>query len=350
MDKQGAMNVISHALMTNDMKEISISQTMDRPYLQKMYFNFIKSSFYMVYVVEEAYRQGPELMKELVMPYVKKMQLHADRVFLLTLILKEGGDNSTSDYPEANLEAGFIPIYWEMDVVKERLIIPENQPNSYLNLEKRFREYFAGESFSVYEMEETNRKPVVSMALIAMIAVIWLFFLMPAKDIILTILAMGATQPLLIQAGEWWRLFTSIFLHFDANHLLMNSVGLFIFGSRLEENIKRWEFLLVFLGGGIAGNVLSHVYQIYFYDGIIIGAGASGGVYALIGAVFTLSLLTGKKIGGFSSYSLVIYLIWSIISSMNNVEINHLAHFGGFLWGFLVTIPMVRRRKKQIPV
>lgn len=349
MDRQEVLNRIQNALAMSDMKKVKVSDRVGFTKDQNLYYNFVKGSFYIAYVAEDE-METPQKMREFIMPFVENMQSQADRIFFLTIILREEtqGEYRKNTYPEPNPEDAFIPIYWEVDICKAKLRIPENQPSSFLHLENALEKYITQENVSVYEIQETKKKPLLSALLVAIIAMVWLVFILPADDLIQTMLMLGATQSTLIVQGEWYRMFASIFLHFDANHLLMNAAGLFIFGSRLERTIKEWEYLLIFVGGGVAGNVAGLLAEIYQQNQNTVGAGASGGVYALLGAVLTLSIFTGKKIGGFSSYSLAIYLIWSIISSMGNTQINHIAHIGGFIWGFAVAIPMVKRRKKEI--
>ena len=59
----------------------------------------------------------------------------------------------------------------------------------------------------------------------------------------------------LVQAGDWWRLITSAFMHYGPFHLLMNMYGLYWAGTVLERAIGHWRFLLLYLASGLAGGV-----------------------------------------------------------------------------------------------
>ena len=49
----------------------------------------------------------------------------------------------------------------------------------------------------------------------------------------------GAAYTPCILDGQWYRLFTSVFLHFGVSHLLNNMVLLLFLGDMLEEEIGR---------------------------------------------------------------------------------------------------------------
>ena len=63
--------------------------------------------------------------------------------------------------------------------------------------------------------------------------------------------------PYLIKNGEYYRLFTSMFLHFGYDHLFNNMVVLVAMGWNLELEIGKIKFLIVYFISGLAGNILS---------------------------------------------------------------------------------------------
>jgi membrane associated rhomboid family serine protease len=83
-----------------------------------------------------------------------------------------------------------------------------------------------------------------------------------------------------ILAGkEYYRLVTSGFLHASWRHLLWNMVGLYCFGRVLEWSLGRMDFLLIYFGAVIGGNLLSlYVHRHHEYAAY----GASGGVCGLV--------------------------------------------------------------------
>jgi MYXO-CTERM domain-containing protein len=88
----------------------------------------------------------------------------------------------------------------------------------------------------------------------------------------------GGQQRLLVEAGEVWRLWTSVFLHGDALHLAVNAVALGSIGRLLEPwigGLRLWSWFLI---GGVVGAALSQAI------GLVQSDGASGGAFALLGA------------------------------------------------------------------
>ncbi len=96
----------------------------------------------------------------------------------------------------------------------------------------------------------------------------------------------GASAYNLIAAGEYWRLLTAVFLHFNAGHLLSNMATLLIVGPPLARLLGRLRFLGLFLATGVLANIASHLFNPV--GGI--KAGASGAIAGVLGALGGLAL------------------------------------------------------------
>jgi len=94
-------------------------------------------------------------------------------------------------------------------------------------------------------------------------------------------LALGAISWGRVESGEYWRLVTAIFLHFDIAHLVSN-VGMFLLvAPPLAHILGPWRFLFVFLATGTGANIASH--QLAPITGL--KAGASGAIAGTLGAL-----------------------------------------------------------------
>ncbi|MDP9468209.1 MAG: rhomboid family intramembrane serine protease, partial [Chloroflexota bacterium] len=60
-----------------------------------------------------------------------------------------------------------------------------------------------------------------------------------------------------VAAGEWWRIFTSAFLHFGLLHLALNMYGLYLFGPIIEQMYGHVEYLVAYLLCAVGGSVLT---------------------------------------------------------------------------------------------
>ena len=99
----------------------------------------------------------------------------------------------------------------------------------------------------------------------------------------------AAYAPLILEQGQWYRLFSSMFLHFGAPHLINNMLVLFVLGQRLEPVTGKIKFFLIYIFGGLGGNMLSLFFDMYAGNASL-SAGASGAVFAVI-ALVCLTLL-----------------------------------------------------------
>ena len=84
-------------------------------------------------------------------------------------------------------------------------------------------------------------------------------------------------EPYIIENQEYYRLFTSLFLHFGISHLLNNMVLLWALGSIFEKEAGKIRFLFCYFISGIGGNLLS-LYWNTIHDRQIVSAGASGAI------------------------------------------------------------------------
>ncbi len=97
---------------------------------------------------------------------------------------------------------------------------------------------------------------------------------------------LGAIERVRVASGEYWRLLTALFVHFDASHLLGNLSVLLFVGPPLAHWLGPWRFLFVFVACGVGGNVAS--YAIAASGGL--KAGASGAIAGVLGALGGQSL------------------------------------------------------------
>ena len=67
----------------------------------------------------------------------------------------------------------------------------------------------------------------------------------------------GLSHDLVLQSGQWYRLFSAPFLHVDAGHLAMNAIALFIAGRSLESLVGRAWFGAAYVIGALGGSLLS---------------------------------------------------------------------------------------------
>jgi membrane associated rhomboid family serine protease len=133
--------------------------------------------------------------------------------------------------------------------------------------------------------------------------------------------------------GDWWRLFTSAFLHYGPFHLILNMLALYWFGSLLERRIGSGRFLLIYIVSGLAGSA-----------GALIAApttptvGASGAIFGILGAGLVLELQRDNVFGGSALGLIVINLVLTF--AIPNISIG--GHIGGLIGGAVACLGFSR--------
>lgn len=149
-----------------------------------------------------------------------------------------------------------------------------------------------------------------------------------------TLMAFGGLQyPLVVDQGQWYRLFSAPLLHLDATHILINGLVLWYGGRVLEAMIGRLWFAAVFIIGGIAGGGASLAGNAHN----IVSVGASGAIMAVLAATYVLALHfePGSRRSTIQNNALRL-LIPSLIPlgvSFSGSAVDYHAHFGGAIAG-----------------
>jgi rhomboid protease GluP len=164
--------------------------------------------------------------------------------------------------------------------------------------------------------------------------------------------------------GEWWRIVSAMFVHVGILHLATNMWCLWNLGLLAEPLMGSAGVLAVYILTGAAGNLLSTLvnwlFPIHDVSGNVMfpaGAGASGAVFGIAGALIILLKSNRlpvppfelKKLRKSVIYFAVLNLVLGLSISFgthvigSGIQIDNMAHVGGFASGLLFAIPMVPR-------
>ena len=160
----------------------------------------------------------------------------------------------------------------------------------------------------------------------------------------------AAYAPLILEQGEWYRIFSSMFLHFGLPHLVNNMLVLFVMGQRLEPAVGRMRFLLIYLAGGIGGNIVSLCWDMH--TGVFaVSAGASGAVFAVIGGMIYVIIRHKGRVADLTMRQMIIMAAFSLYFGFASEGVDNAVHAGGMLCGFLVAVFIYHPRKiwKTVP-
>lgn len=193
------------------------------------------------------------------------------------------------------------------------------------------------------EMRDKKKIPIVTILLVISNVCIWavLEFFGDTLDASY-IVNYGGLYPTLVREGEWYRLVTSAFLHFGADHLANNMILLAAAGSKLEKVTGSLQYFIVYLGAGVTGNMLSLFVMLHTED-YAVCAGASGAVFGIIGALLWAVIRNHGMLAGLTVKGLLLMLALSLYNGITTVGVDNWAHLGGAIGGFFLCILLYRK-------
>ncbi|EXJ22452.1 GlpG protein (membrane protein of glp regulon) [Alkalibacterium sp. AK22] len=182
------------------------------------------------------------------------------------------------------------------------------------------------------KLRRWNRKPFIAYGLLGITGLMYLLQeALGGSTNQFVLVQLGAKVNELIVMGEWWRLFTPMFLHIGITHLLFNGLVLYFLGIQLEMVFGHWRFFLLYVLSALAGNAAS------FALNQSISAGASTALFGLFGSTLVLGKLypTNPQIGAMArNFSLLIVL--NLVFGLLSPGIDMAGHVGGLIGGYLL--------------
>ena len=161
-------------------------------------------------------------------------------------------------------------------------------------------------------MEELKKAPVTVLLILANILVFTAVEFTGGSEDTMHMLQCGAAYTPAIMQGEYYRIFTSMFLHFGPQHLGNNMLVLFVLGGRLERTVGKLKYLLIYLLGGA--------------------------VFAVMGAMIYAVIRGRGHIEDLSARQVVIMAAFSLYFGFTSEGVDNAAHVGGLICGFLLAV------------
>lgn len=177
----------------------------------------------------------------------------------------------------------------------------------------------------------SRRATAVTFALIGVNLVLYLIG-RAGPDLSDRLFLEGAQIPVLVDAGEWWRGITAMFLHADIAHVAFNMWALYLFGPALERRFGSVSFASLYLASGLGGSALYHL-----LGRQAAAIGASGAIFGLMGAlIVTLYPHRHTRMGRAIFPQLMLLLAINLALPAVIPNIAWEAHLGGLVAGGLV--------------
>lgn len=174
-----------------------------------------------------------------------------------------------------------------------------------------------------------GQPPRLTYALIAANVVVYLVLLVAGDPLYASLAQTGSA----VFSGAYWQVFTAMFVHFDVLHIAFNAYALYYFGRLNEIAYTRGEYLAIYLGAGLLGNIVS----LFLLPLNVETGGASGAIFGLIGSY------VARNRSGESMALALVYAVFIFLAS-SGPGVNIYAHLFGIVGGFGLGYIFTRRR------
>ncbi|RKW51538.1 MAG: rhomboid family intramembrane serine protease [Lachnospiraceae bacterium] len=157
----------------------------------------------------------------------------------------------------------------------------------------------------------------------------------------MVMLRYGAAFPENIKNGEYYRLATSMFMHFGIEHIVNNMLILVLLGGKLEDIMGHFKFFVIYMLSGILANIASDLAQTMTGD-FAVSAGASGAIFGVVGALLASLVLSKGKIKNLNLYQIAVSLGLMLYAGFKTTGVDNIAHVGGAVSGVFIGLILYR--------
>lgn len=277
---------------------------------------------------------------------------HGENPRILSIICSSNIENSR--YLYSSLEQ-----QWFVDLIGRKIIIYESYHNLFRELEEELEEQLYNKrqrskkvdikerKLGLWMLTKKYKKFSVCNSTIILINII-VFLVMEAMGSTIDgefMQSHGAMYwPLVVNKGEYYRLFTYMFLHFGPSHLINNMIILGFIGDNLEREVGKIKYISIYLIAGIIAGTLSMVYNIMKGTDVL-AVGASGAIFGVVGAVLYIIIVNKGKLEDLSIRQVLLFSLLSLYNGFTSQGIDNMAHIAGFIAGILLAMILYKKPK-----
>lgn len=246
-------------------------------------------------------------------------------VFLYLLI---SDDDSSAGRIFKNYEC-----FWRISPKERRLMVFEREEAAFTVLRRPLEELLVQRES--YEKTERKWLPWCNIAIILINVAVFLytdFFAVFGGGEVLEAGALGWYA--VLEEGQWYRMFSSMFLHLGGEHLFNNMLVLAYIGSVVELELGSFRYGILYIVSGLLAGGTSMVYNM-MQNTYTVSVGASGAIFGTIGAILYLVLFYKRKRIRYSMRQMAFLAFFSLYGGLASQGVDNAAHFGGFIAGFL---------------
>jgi len=190
-----------------------------------------------------------------------------------------------------------------------------------------------------HALERLGTRPIVTPVLIALNVLVYVAAAsqgagwVDAKPAVL--IHWGTNFGPLTLGGEWWRLFTSMFVHFGLVHIALNMWVLAALGPRVERLFGSTCYVILYVFAGLCGSLAS-----LWWHPWINSAGASGAIFGVIGGLLAFAINPATRLPASITTnertSAVVFIFYNLIYGFGHQGIDNACHIGGLVGGLMM--------------
>ena len=134
--------------------------------------------------------------------------------------------------------------------------------------------------------------------------------------------------------GDYYRLFTCMFLHAGIIHLLCNMYSLYVIGPQIESFYGKYKFLFIYIFSGVCGSILS----LAFSPSNVVSIGASGAIFGLLGSLLYFGYHYRVYLGNVLKSQIIPIIVLNLLIGFSINGIDNSAHIGGLIGGVFASM------------
>ena len=305
----------------SNLPEFTIYFQMEHTYVNVFHVVYYRSN---LYISKDQYLHIKEKIRNLF------LEKGISQIHILSLIVCDDGNKARQLCADDTMS-------WIINPYENRLMIFENQVSNFYGMRDKL-EYFLthledGEQTENISGAEAGKHkiPIVTAVLVMMNVLIFLLCTFTG-DLLYNRGALSLRE--VLADGQFYRLFTSMFLHWDAEHLFSNMIVLYYVGAIVERELGALPYMALYLLSGLVGNLFSVGYYELFVNIYGSSAGASGAVFGVEGALLFLVMIRRGRLESMTLGRVAFAVAFSLYCGFTSAGVNNAAHVGGVLMGF----------------
>lgn len=194
-----------------------------------------------------------------------------------------------------------------------------------------------------FSNEFFNKYSIATLIIIGINLLMYLISAIKAHNFISidskTLIDLGGQFGVGIRIGQYWRLFTCMFLHAGIVHLAFNMYALFYFGPQVERVFGRVKYLIIYFLAGLGASICSYAFSPLFS----LSVGASGAIFGLFGALLVFTFLRRDRHNNKDILRYLVFIVGiNLILGFSASKVDNHAHIGGLILGAIIAFIIIK--------